>query len=334
MYKWSLVAIIVLVTSCNSGKDKPDVSNIKVTVEIDRFEQSFFKIDTNQLPQGLARLQQQYPEFYPTFMQDILQVAPNDPASLPIIKTIISSYSSLNDSIQKKYSNLNWLRNELQDNFRYVKYYYPNYPLPRIITFIGTLDAPGAVLTHLYLGIGLHQYAGKNFSAYQDPEVQQLYPAYISRRFDQEYMTANSMRAIVDDIYPDQSVGKPLIEQMVEKGKQWFLLDHFLPDAPDSVKTGYTGKQLDWVAQNEGNVWGYIIKNENLYSIEPHVIQTYIGEAPFTQGMPQNSPGNIGQWIGWRIVQQFAEKNEKLTVPQILQTPAKALFEGANYRPK
>ena len=34
---------------------------------------------------------------------------------------------------------------------------------------------------------------------------------------------------IVDDLFPDQSNGKPLIEQMVEKGKQWYLLDKFLP---------------------------------------------------------------------------------------------------------
>jgi hypothetical protein len=141
------------------------------------------------------------------------------------------------------------------------------------------------------------------------------------------------MKAVVDDVYQDRSTGKPLIEQMIEKGKQWFLLDHFAPDAADSVKTGFTQKQLDWVTENEGNIWPLVLK-ENLYSIEPAVIQTYIGEAPFTQNMPQASPGNIGQWIGWRIVQRFAERDEKLSVQEVMQTPAKAIFEGANYRPK
>ncbi|MBD0366412.1 MAG: gliding motility lipoprotein GldB, partial [Flavisolibacter sp.] len=44
--------------------------------------------------------------------------------------------------------------------------------------------------------------------------------------------------------------------------------------------------------------------------------------------------GNIGQWIGWRIVQQLADKNEKLTVQQVIETPARKVFEGAGYRPK
>lgn len=333
MYKWSFVAIIVLFVSCGDGNRKPDVSHIKTAVTLQRFEQDFFKIDTSQMATGLGNLKRTYPQFFPVFMQDILQLPPEGAEALPIVKTIISSYRSLNDSIQKKYPSLDWLQKDLEESFKYVKYYFPQYKLPGVITFIGTLDAPGTVLTQNHLGIGLHQFAGKNFSAYQSPDVQQMYPAYISRRFDKEYMVPNSMRAIADDVYPDQSVGRPLIEQMVEKGKQWYLLQHFAPDAADSAITGFTTRQLDWAENNEGNIWGFIIR-ENLYSIEPHVIQTYIGEAPYTQGMPQESPGNIGAWVGWRIVQQFAAKNGELTLQQVLQTPAKTIFEGAQYKPK
>ncbi len=334
MYKWMPIAIIILLLSCGDGKNKPDVSGIDVDVTLQRFEQDFFKIDTNNVVQGLVSLQKAHPQFYPIFMQDILQLPPTGAEAMSVIKTIVSSYRSLNDSIQKKYPRMDWLQKDLETNFKYVKYYFPQYKLPGIVTFIGTLDAPGAVLTPTHLGIGLHQYAGKNFSAYQSPDVQQMYPVYISRRFDKEYMVTNSLRAIADDVYPDQSVGRPLIEQMVEKGKQWYLLSHFAPDAPDSTITGYTTQQLNWAEQNEGNIWGHVIKTENLYSIEPHVIQTYIGEAPFTQGMPQESPGNLGQWICWRIVQQYAERNGELTLQQVLQAPAKTIFEGAQYRPK
>lgn len=334
MLRILLCTIIVLLLACNRGKDKPDVSGIKVDVQIERFEHSFFKIDTNNIRLGLTHLRNTAPRFYPVFMQDILQLNPMDTATFSILKTIINSYKSLNDSIQDKYENMNWLKEDLDQNFKYVKYYYPNYNLPRVITFVGTLDAPGIVLTPEYLGIGLHQYAGKNFTGYQLAEVQQMYPAYISRRFDKEYMTVNCMKAIADDLYPDQSAGKPLIEQIIEKGKAWYLLDRFAPDEADSVKTGYTRRQLDWVEENEGNVWANLIKNENIYSIEPPVIQTYLGEAPFTQNMSESSPGNLGQWIGWRIVQEYANKNEELTVQQILQTPARAIFDGAKYRPK
>ena len=324
----------MLFIGCQNEKKKPNVSNIKVDIKVERFEKSFFSIDTNHIREGLTDLRNAYPRFFPFFTQNILQLNLLDTSSFSIVKNIIYNYRSLDEAVQKKYPDLDWLRDELTTAFKYVKYYYPDYRVPSVITYIGTLDAPGIVLTPDYIGIGLHQFAGKNFPAYQDAQVQQLYPAYISRRFDKEYITANCMKAVVDDVYPDKSTGRPLIEQMIEKGKQWFLLDHFLPDAADSVKTGYTRKQLAWVKENEGNIWGYLVKNENLYSIEPATIQTYIGEAPFTQGMSEASPGNIGQWVGWQIVQEYAQKQEKLTVQEILQAAPKTIFEEAKYKPK
>ncbi|MDB5253137.1 MAG: hypothetical protein JWP27_2306 [Flaviaesturariibacter sp.] len=333
MVRILLFSMMMLLASCG-GSGKPDVSKIKVDLQLQRFEQDLFRLDTNHIGEGLAHLRNAYPDFYPTYFQQILQVNPADPASEPIIRSILSGYRPVNDTLQQKYRDLDWLKKDLADGFRYVKYYYPDYFVPRVVTFVATFDVPGAILTPQYLGIGLQQFAGKHFSAYQLDEIAQMYPAYISRRFDKEYITANAMKAVADDIYPDQSVGRPLIEQIVEKGKQWWLLDHFLPDAPDSVKTGFSGNQLRWATENEGNIWGYLLKNENLYSIEPATIQTYLGEAPFTQGFPESSPGNIGQWIGWRMVQKYAAANPKLTVQQVLATPAKTVFEGSRYKPK
>ena len=82
-------------------------------------------------------------------------------------------------------------------------------------------------------------------------------------------------------------------------------------------------------------IWSYLVKNEDLNSISPPVIQTYIGEGPFTQGFSQElSPGNIGQWIGWQIVKKFADKNSKLKPDEIMRTDAKKILEESKYKPK
>ncbi|HOZ68595.1 MAG TPA: hypothetical protein PK328_04505, partial [Chitinophagaceae bacterium] len=181
----------------------------------------------------------------------------------------------------------------------------------------------------------LQQYAGKDFAEYQAPVFQEMFPTYISRRFSPEYMVANCMKSVTEEIFPDRSAGKPLIEQMIEKGKQWYMLDKFLPDSPDSLKTGYTQKQLNWCQANEGSIWSFIVKNEDLYSLSPATLQVYIGEAPFTQGMPQEySPGNLGQWVGWQIVKKFVSKNEQLSVSEIMRTTPAVIIEQAKYKPK
>ena len=171
---------------------------------------------------------------------------------------------------------------------------------------------------------------------YNDPYfIENVAPAYRSRRFSKEYIIADGMQLIVDDISPDKSSGKPLIEQMIERGKQWWLLDKFLPETADSIKTGYTAAQLDWCRTNEGLIWSYITKNERLDAIDMVTLQTYIGEGPFTQGFSQElSPGNLGQWIGWRIVEKYAEKNPGFHPRQVMAANAREILDVAKYKPK
>ncbi len=338
MRKTGLVLLtMMLFYACKSKKGIPDVSRIKVDISVERFDQDFFSIDSNNIREGLQKLQYKHRDFYWDFMQEILGVNGSDTSmnTLLVTKEFLRGYSPIYDSLQLIYNKTGWLEQELEKAYQYVKYYFPNYKTGNAILFVGPFDSPGVAATRSGLAIGLQQYAGKNFSVYQSAPGQELFPLYISRRFEPEYIVPNCMKAVAEDIFPDQSRGKPLIEQMIEKGKQWFLLDKFLPYGPDSIKTGYTQQQLKWCQENEGLIWSYIVKNEDLNSLNPSVIQTYIGEGPFTQGFSQEfSPGNIGQWIGWQIVKKFVAKNPGMKPGDVMKTEARKILEDAKYKPK
>jgi hypothetical protein len=315
----SILLIMVVLFACNNKSSIPDVSGIKVDIKLERFEKSFFAIDTNNIEQGLTKTHGEFPDFYPDFMQNILGVSgyPADTTTLSVTKISSAKLQFVAAELGKKFNNTTPLENELKHDFQFVKYYFPDYKIPVLVTYVGPLDAPGVALTRNRIAIGLQQYAGKDFPGYQVSEVQQMYPEYISRRFDAVYIPANCIKAVIDDIFPDKSTGKPMIEQMIEKGKQWWLLEKVMPATADSLKTGYTQKQLKWCKDNEGLIWNYFVTNENLEAIEPDMIQNYIGESPTTQGMPQSSPGNIGQWVGWQIVKKFAAENSSLNPGEI-----------------
>jgi len=326
----------LLVFACNNKTTVPNVSDIKVDVKLEKFEKSFFSIDSNNVPAGLMNVRSRFPDFYPDFMQNILGVSgsDNDTITLSVTKKFLNSYSSFAAELEKKFSNTTSLDREITQCFQYVKYYFPDYKMPKLITYIGTLDAPGVAMTRNHIAIGLQQFAGEDFQGYHTAEVAQMFPAYITRRFDAKYIPANCMKAVVDDLFPDKSNGRPLIEQMIEKGKQWWLLDKFMPQTADSLKTGYTQKQLNWCKGNEGLIWNFFVTNESLEVIEPDLIQNYIGESPTTQGMPDASPGNIGQWVGWQIVKKFADKNPSLRPAEVMNTPARKILNEAKYKPK
>jgi hypothetical protein len=328
-------AIFIILAGC-SNNNIPDVSNIKVDASVARFDKDFFQADTTHLMQSLNAVQKKYPYFFTDFIQNIV-IAGNTDSSLDlpaVINQYISHSRPLYDSVQVKFTSLNGLEQQLEKGFRFVKYYYPGYKIPKAITYVGLIGDPSVALTKDAMAIGLQMFLGKNFSAYNTLEAIDKFPQYISRRFEPQYIPVSCFQNIALDIYPDKTQGESLVEQIIEKGKQWYLTDKFLPATADSLKTGFTQTQLDWCKNNEGLVWNFIIQNNDIYTTEPNTIQNFIGEAPKTEGMPDASPGNIGQWIGWQIVKTFAEKKSDLTVQQVIQTGAKKIFEEAKYKPK
>jgi hypothetical protein len=337
MKKYLPRLFFVFVIACNTGKKSPDTSNIPVTVHIERFDQAFFSIDTNHVQQGLLDVAQKYPWFINDFAVNILGTSPLSDTSnnaFIICRHFISGYEPVRDSLELKFADMRPIERELKKGFQHIRYYFPKYNLPpKVVSFIGPFDAPGVALTRYSLAIGLQLYAGKQFPFYLSQQGQDLFPLYISRRFEPEYVVPNCMKALAEDIFPDQSQGKPLIEQMIEKGKNWWLIGQLLPDSPDSLNTGFTEKQLNWCVSNEGQIWKFFL-DQNLYSPDPDLIKNFIGDAPYTQGMPEASPGNIGQWVGWRIVQKYASLHPDLSPLQIMQTPDRTIFDESKYKPR
>lgn len=329
--------------SCSDDDNAPDVSNIKVELTIDRFDKDFFSIDTIGIEKGLSAMAAKYPSIFHIFINSILGIG--DTLQKESVIRFIRQNKFLADSASKVFENMSDIKKDFEQAFRYVKYYYPRYKVPELVTIIGPPDAfakkangelTANFLTDEYLGVSLQFYLGSDFSFYNDPiYVASIAPQYISRRFDKKYIVADAMKLIADDISPDKSLGKGLIEQMIEKGKQLWLLDKFMPLTHDSIKTGYTKDQLNWCKANEGLIWNEFITTEkDLYTKDPMTLQNYIGESPFTQSLGPQSPGNIGQWVGWRIVKKFAEKNQSMSVDDVLKTDAKRILEEAKYKPK
>ena len=339
----SFLLAFFIFSSCNNKSSGPDVSAIKANVTVERFDQQFFSIDTLSLGNSLSGLQKNYPSLFPIFIENILGL--NEQTLFPGVSRFLNLNRFILDSVNKIFKNDDFLKKDFENAFKHVKFYFPDYKIPKINTIIGPIDllaetSTGDLTPNFlgpdFLGISLQFYLGKDFSLYKEEYfITNVAPEYRSRRFDKKYIVADAMKLIADDIFPEKSRGKGLVDQMIEKGKQWWLLDKFLPATHDSIKTGYTKTQLDWCYSNEGLIWNNIISNEkNINTKDPAAIQTYIGEAPFTQVMPHISPGNIGPWVGWQILKKFVEKNPSFSIEEVMNTDPGKIMEGSKYKPK
>jgi len=327
--------VLACVYSCKSKKNIPDVSNIPVQLTVKRFDKDLFAIDTSNISLSLTQLQKNYQYFLNDFLYNILASPPRPDSVMRKVKMFIHDYKPIYDSSQRIFTSFDKTTSEIKRGLQFVKYYFPDYKLPtQLITFIGPVEGYANVLTSSGLAVGLQLYLGKDFPVYHSEFISEVYPDYQSRRFGPLYIPVNCMKNIISDIYPEKNSNDPLVYQMIDAGKRLYLLDHFLPQTADSLKTGYTQAQLEGCYDNEADIWNYFVQNNLLFITDPIQVRDYMVDGPHTEAFGESSPGFLGQFVGWQIVKKWMNEHDKTTLPQLINTPEKQIYEEAKYKPR
>ena len=329
------VTLCFILFSC-SNKKIPDVSNIKISVTTERFEKDFFDTSTNSLFTYLKQLNNKNPSFVENYLTRILSVDPSWPSdtAAAYVNIFIKSYRPVYDSAERIFNDFTPYEEEVKKGLQFVKYYFPEYKLPiKIITYIGPADGFGDILAEDALIVGLQHHLGKNNSLYKTTFVQQTYPDYISKTFEPDYIAVNCIKNIANDLYPEKEDEKPLVNQMIEKGKRLYLLNKFLPLTEEYKLIGYSQEQLKDSYSHEAVIWDLFIKNSLLQVTDKNIIKNYVNESPKTQELGEGAPGNIGSFAGWQIVKKYMQKKPATTLQQLMNLDTEIIFQEAKYKP-
>jgi uncharacterized protein YjaZ len=90
------------------------------------------------------------------------------------------------------------------------------------------------------------------------------------------------------------------------------------------------------VQDNERYMWQYFIENELLFQTQSSLSLRFIDPAPFSKfylEIDNDTPGKVGQWIGWQIVRSYMDKNPNTSLEELLSMSARDLFNKSNYKP-
>ena len=127
-----------------------------------------------------------------------------------------------------------------------------------------------------------------------------------------------------------------MLGDMIYFGKQLYFKDKMIPFVSDAEKIGYTQEELDWAISNESYIWRYLIEKELLYSTDNSLANRFINPAPFTKfylELDPESPGRLGQYIGWQIVRSYMLNND-VEFLDMLQMDANLIFNNAKFKPR
>jgi gliding motility-associated lipoprotein GldB len=315
LYRFVVVLCLFFLSCDQKSKVEKAVGEIPVDVKVERFDKVFFETK----PQDLAKVKKQYPFFFPAGNDDNVWL---NKMQDPIWREVY-------DEVQKKYSNFEPVREEFNSLFQHVKYYFPETKIPKVITVIGEMDYTAkAIYADSLVIVSLELYLGKNHKFYE-------FPKYLKENFEERQIMPDVVSSFAFRKIP-ASTDRTLLSQMIFEGKQLYAKDLLLPEYTDAEKMGYTPEQIKWCEENEEYMWRHFIENEMLYSEDPKLNTRFIVPAPFSKfylEIDNDSPGRVGAWIGWQMVRSYM-KNNNVTLPELLKTNAKEIFEKSKYKPK
>lgn len=312
-----LVIILLCFQSCeNESKDENEISKIDIKVQVERFEKIFAEASPNDLPQ----LKSDYPFMFSSRYHD----------SIWINRMQDTLQQEMFSEIQKQYSDFTEINEDIKSLFQHLKYYYPTFKIPRVITLINDVQYRNkTIVTDSIALIAIDNYLGKDHMFYGN--IQQ----YIRQNFEANQIVSDLATEYAQkQIY--QPTRKSLIDEMIYFGKILYFKDMMIPFITDAEKIGYTQEELDWAIENEPNIWQFFVEREVLFETDPKLASRFINPAPFTKfnlELDAESPGRLGQYIGWQIVKAYMENNNT-DFNDMLQMDATELFNNSKFKPR
>lgn len=316
-YVISLVLLFFFFSCDTKNKNEKAVEAIPLDVQVIRFDKIFFET----APKDLPKVKKEFPFFFPEGNDD----------SVWLEKMQNPLWRELYTEVQNKFSDFNPYKKQLVDVLKRIKYNFPKVQVPKkVYTIISEMDYNNKVIyADSLMIISLEMYLGKEHKFYQ-------FPNYIKQNFEPRQLLPD----VVESFARRQAMPareNNFLSAMIYAGKSLYLKDVLLDEEyTDEEKMGYTLEQLKWCEENEDYIWRYFIEGQLLYNDDQKLIPRFVSPAPFSKfylEIDNESPGRVGAWIGWQIVRSYMKNNE-VSLPQLMKTPAKEIFEKSNYKPK
>ena len=303
--------------SCqNSSKAEKEISAIEIDLTIERFDQLF----ASSSPSDLPVLKQSYPFLFSKKFSDSVWIRRMKD---PIQALLATAVDSVFDDFKKTES-------EIHLFYQHLKYYNKPLKTPRIITVLSDVDYRNKIaVTDTIVLIALDTYLG---------EDHEFYASF----YDYTKQNLNSNQIVPDlaTSYAEQFIYQPnrttFLDEMIYFGKQLYLKDLWIPFKTDFEKIGYSVSEYEWSQENEFYIWQYFVENELLYQTDRKLLGRFIVAAPFSRfnlELDRESPGRLGQYIGWQIVKSYMKKNPTSAL-EMLQIDPQEIFNNAKFKPK
>ena len=333
MKKTSILFLAIALWGCQSSRTFFPRHLPEEEVKIVRFDNAIIGVRSDSVMADIRSLYRDFPDFMPYFVENILGIPSADTTylaeALPkFLNDTIYGFKSTNMREQELLKDVSSIEKDLSGAFARAKYLYPEWEIPQVTLFVSGFNA-----SVLFVGndfaVGGDMYLGSDYEYYNrvvnDYQKTTMRPECIAEDVVSAWLFCN---------IPYTSSKNRLLENMLYRGKIMYLLSQLFPDTAPWETMGYTKAQWDWCVQYEKAIWNRMMDQKDLFKAEQRVMNSYLNDGPFTSEISQDSPGRLGTWVGWRIVESYMNHHEEVSLQALMENgDAQRILEESYYRP-
>lgn len=319
------------ISNCTGKKEQNDEPHLRPSVV--RFEQELAQAAQSG-PADVARLREKYPLFYKLLVEEMMGMGPSD-SSFTADYLCGFQRNSYTDSLTRDITHAfpvdkdPLLYQSLPKAVARFKKAFSTSSPKQITTFLSGFRYQAAIDDSGALLIGLDTYLGPNYRYYSTASY--IYD-YQTRRMSRNYLIADALRLLIQDQLTPPASTSSLLEDMIAVGKIHFAIQQLEPGLADSILFRYTAKQASWAAQNEKDVWKYMMTQNMVYASERRFKSRFMDDGPATLELDPNSPPRLGEWIGYGIVCRYMKSQTDMSLTDLFKKSGNEIFKESGYR--
>lgn len=322
-------SLILLLTSCTSNRLEVDASRTKVQITFVNLDSMLVNSPRSVIPKLFDKYASSSEGVLAYQLGHCLGIGGfKDAGSLdrielfrkdPYIQRLESKIAS---TFKTKYE----IQSHIIDGFKHLKFHLPSTVIPNQVYYINSLFVSNVFCSTNEVGIGLDRYLGAKADVIKELPSQEFFQwmkesmrkEYIPRDVLSEWIATNIVKE-VDGAFADK---------MIRWGKIIYLTEASFPTMDKHLLFRYTKNGYEWAEHNEASIWKYIVNEELLFSKNERDHANFLHEGPFTVGLPEKSPDRLGQYLGWKIVHEFMEKNESVSMQDLIKLPYNTILQS------
>jgi hypothetical protein len=327
---FTALCIILFISGCKGCEGDKPLQKVELTpeakvltIKFKRFDKDLFGADFSNPQAACQQLYHTYGSFFCNFVENDLKLAAcqSDTVGqllIPFVKN--TDMVETNKEIQKVFTDTKIfaLSAELSQAMQRWNTFFPDSIVPNVVYYQSAWNNNIAPLDSS-LGIALDCYLGEKNSLTQKLHPE-MFPAYQKANMDANFIVADAAKGWVARQARHYYQTKDFLNELIFYGKLMYVAEALVPDQTDEQMMNWSKKELQWAEKNEWKVWKEMANEKVMFSSKRFDINKWFIDAPFTsvQNIPQDSPPQLGVWMGWKIVRQYMQANPAITPQQLL----------------